>query len=159
MEQLESMQPRLLVIDACVARAAGGDPTRAGVSGACRRALEAALLRGHSVLMCKAMRDEWDKHQSGFARTWRAGMVARRRMKVFEPAECVVLREALAQLDADSPVRKRVDKDVHVVEAGLGADKTILTADATIETDLEVVCPASATLQEITWVYPCHCCA
>jgi hypothetical protein len=152
------MPASLLVVDACVGRAAGGDPTNVGFSGACRRALDLALTHGHSVLMSPAIREEWNRHQSGFARTWRLGMVARRRVRLQDPPESPVLRTRLAAMDADDPVRDALEKDAHLVEAALAADRVVLTADRRIALNLNSAFRGAQVFQEIVWVHPCHCC-
>ncbi|MGA9382780.1 MAG: hypothetical protein WBV73_28800 [Phormidium sp.] len=61
---------KLLVIDASVARAAGGESAKSPTSKYCRDFLLAVLDISHRVVMTPDIRKEWDKHQSSFARTW-----------------------------------------------------------------------------------------
>ena len=57
-----------LVIDASVARAAGGEDATFPISVYCRDFLQAVLDISHRVVMTPDIRDEWNKHQSKSAR-------------------------------------------------------------------------------------------
>lgn len=64
-----------LVIDASVMRAAGDLETSSPQGKACRDFLMAARRVCHRTIVSKELKDEWDKHGSRFAMTWRQSMV------------------------------------------------------------------------------------
>ena len=70
---------RVLVIDASIARAAG-DTSNHPTSRNCCDFLQAVLKVCHRMAMTDPLREEWNKHQSRFARTWRVSMMARRKV-------------------------------------------------------------------------------
>ena len=117
-----------LVVDASVAQAAGGASATAQVSKACRDTLQAILQICHRMVLTREMQQEWNKHQSGFARTWRVSMVAR---KKFESASDK--REDLWNLIAQlTPREQDIDimkKDFHLIEAALATDLRVLSLD------------------------------
>ncbi|NJN67655.1 MAG: hypothetical protein HC884_13555 [Chloroflexaceae bacterium] len=69
---------RQLVIDANVASAAGDKGT--GPSKACRAFLEEVRKVCHRMVLTPAIKDEWDRHQSPFARRWRVAMQSKKKM-------------------------------------------------------------------------------
>src|SRR6266568_2952163 len=71
---------RRLVIDASVARAAGGEGTTHPTSKHCRDLLQAVLTICHRVVLTPDITQEWNTHQSRFARLWRVSMVARKKI-------------------------------------------------------------------------------
>ncbi len=86
---------RRLVIDADVARSAGCQEAIYPTSKYCRYFLEEVLEICHCVIMSVAIAEEWDRHHSGFARTWRRRMVASK--KLFR-----------IRVDADKSLRRMV---------------------------------------------------
>ena len=60
-----------LVIDASVARYAGDEGANYPKSVHCRQFLFPVLDICHQVVMTPSIKEEWDKHQSKFALTWR----------------------------------------------------------------------------------------
>jgi hypothetical protein len=69
---------KLLVIDASVGRAAGGENATAPTSVNCREFLKSVLFICHRVVMTPEIKEEWKTHQSNFSREWRCQMVARK---------------------------------------------------------------------------------
>ena len=88
---------RRLVIDASVARAAG-DTSMHPTSRSCRDFLLAILEICHRFVMTQSIKEEWDKHQSGFARKWRVSMVARKKLVVVQVDEHHSLERQLSKL-------------------------------------------------------------
>ena len=66
---------RVLVIDSSIARAAG-DTSNHPTARNCCDFLQAVLDVCHRIALTDPLRDEWNKHQSRFARTWRVSMMA-----------------------------------------------------------------------------------
>jgi hypothetical protein len=86
-----------LVIDASVARAAGGEDATYPISVYCRDFLEAVLDLSHRVVMTPDIRDEWNKHQSRYACIWRRQMVAKKKLC---PCDIVVDNVLWCQIEA-----------------------------------------------------------
>jgi hypothetical protein len=128
---------RRLVIDASVARASG--QTVHPASRRCREFLSAVLKICHRAAITRELAAEWDKHQSQFARIWRAEM--RSRGKIVDLPD-VTDEEFRGQVDLDSP---GVRKDLHLIEAALATDKLIVSLDErarirfTIEATADIV--------------------
>ena len=82
---MAKVRSRVLVIDASIARAAG-EVSMHPTSRDCREFLQAVLRLAHRMAMTARIQEEWNKHQSNFARRWRTAMVARRRIDFVEVA-------------------------------------------------------------------------
>ncbi len=92
-----------IIIDADVARAAGGKEAKHPTPQKCRDFLLTFFYTPHRVAMSPMIRDEWNKHQSNFARTWRVKMVARKKFVFVKPAPNIELEEQiLSNLSAES---------------------------------------------------------
>ena len=77
---------RLIVVDACVVRAAG--ETEHPRSSACRNCLEEIRTICHRVAISPVLKDEWDRHMSRFSRKWRRSMAARQiPLQIIEPVD------------------------------------------------------------------------
>ncbi len=112
---------RVLVVDACIARSAG--ETDHPVSSVCRKALDDMLRICHRLAWTPAIRDEWNKHASGFAWRWRAAMAARKKIVRFSP-DSIILPP-----DLPTAQRRAIEKDLHLIECACVADGIILTRD------------------------------
>lgn len=137
---------RRLVVDASVLHSAGGKP---GHSSHCRQILVDVLELGHCAVTCPEIRDEWNRHQSTFARKWRVDMVSRKQL---QSIHIDVHRQRLAdQIDGlqQVPAAKltALRKDVHVLAAAAHADRVIASGDTT----LKALCDAHLT-EPIEWL-------
>ena len=104
--------PSVLVIDASVARAAGGDDSSADIAVACTSALREVMDAGLSAAMSEPLFEEWGRHSSVFARKWLVQMFSRKR--VHRPAivpEEAALRRVLPTL-SDAGIRRAIEKDL-----------------------------------------------
>ncbi|MEP0858722.1 hypothetical protein [Trichocoleus sp. DQ-U1] len=144
-----------LVIDASVARSSGREEATCPTSVNCRDFLLAVLNICHKVVMTPDIRNEWDKHQSGFARKWRAQMVAR---KKFEYLDIPINNELWEKVETFAPTDKQrgeMIKDLHLIEAAIATDKIVISLDdntarcffsrASVQVD---------ELKDIVWVNP-----
>ncbi len=119
---------RLLVIDASVLRAAGTSehPT----SSACRGVLIDILEICHRACDTPAIGEEWKRHQSNFARRWRSRMYARGKIKPPAPVDGSAIRATVRSRGTLTPEQiASIEKDLHLVEAALGADRIVVSAD------------------------------
>lgn len=124
------MNPRskTLVIDASVARAAG-DASLHPDSVHAREFLKAVLDICHKMGMTPAIKEEWDKHESHYARKWRKAMVARKKLVYSDVAEDTQLRTDIDALGLSEKSKAAMVKDCHLLEAALAFDRRIVAAD------------------------------
>lgn len=141
---------RAMVIDASVARASGG-LTGNSYSQAALEILTRVLEGRYPVLMSARIRDEWNRHQSRFARQWRTSMMARRLISVDEPPQNEGLRRILAA--NEEGIRElRVAKDLHLVEGAIYGGGVLITLDNQLRADLAALNPNAHN--QIRWVNP-----
>ncbi|WP_437743053.1 hypothetical protein WMF39_47370 [Sorangium sp. So ce1504] len=145
---------RRLVIDASVARAAGGAGATYPLSKQCRDALKTVLDVCHRAVMPSAIREEWNKHQSVFATQWRVAMVARKKLLLEDVPADPSLRREIETAPATEPGREAMLKDVHLVEAAQAADRTILSLDDTARGLFAGASRRVRALRTIVWVNP-----
>jgi hypothetical protein len=69
------------VIDASIAHAAG-EVSMHPTSRNCREFLQAVLVICHRMVLTPRIQQEWSKHESRFARTWRKSMMARKKIEL-----------------------------------------------------------------------------
>lgn len=145
-----------LVIDASVARAAGGTEKLHPDSKLCREFLLEVLKLCHSMIFTPEIAVEWDKHQSRYVSTWRANM-ARRGKIIHRKTDDVLnedLRQAIQETVTDEAILKIIMKDIRLIEASLVADSTIASCDNRVRRHLMNVAQMMDALERIVWVNP-----
>jgi hypothetical protein len=147
---MKNIYSRLLVIDASVARSAG--ETEHPVSSACRECLQAVLTICHRVVITEPIKSEWDRHMSRFTRKWRLSMAARRKWnRDLEPAEITLNIGAFPK-----KAQEEIEKDRHLLEAAVAADRVILTLDDSLRSALNQTQEGSKFFKSIKWLNPVH---
>jgi hypothetical protein len=145
---------RRIVVDASVARAAGG--TENPVSTKCREFLQAMLAVCHRVVMTPEIRREWRKHQSHFSQGWLAAMRSRR--KVVSAAIDVERQEALLAAIGESRLgtrqRAAVEKDCLLVAAAWAADNLVASNDDKVRDLLATLTRTTPSVASLVWVNP-----
>ena len=147
---------RRLVIDASVARSSGGPEATFPASKECRDFLIAVLTICHQVVMTAELTEEWNKHQSNFARTWRVSMVARKKLQRINPAQNSSLRARILESTAKKKDQKAVEKDFHLVEAALDADGIVVSLDETARRAFATAAGQVKELGVLVWANPTH---
>ena len=118
---MRSRDSKRLVVNASVARAAGGEDATASVSINCTEFLEAFRDEcPHHVVMTPELSDEWDEHQSKFAATWLRSMIARKRFDYVEPSVNQALRDEIEQTAASEKEIEDMQKDFTSSRSGTG---------------------------------------
>jgi len=145
---------RRLVVDASVARASGGKTAVFPLSKRCRDFLGTMLDTGHHLVMTSAIRAEWNKHQSGFAREWRTAMVARKRLLLVDAPEDAGLREEIDSAAETERGRLAMLKDTHLVEAALATDRTVVALDDTVRGLFDTASMHVKILKTVVWANP-----
>jgi hypothetical protein len=93
-----------LVVDASIARAAGPPESRHPTGAHCRDFLIALRGFGRRMAWSEAIRTEWDKHQSAFARQWRVSMMKLGKLRPVKDEQDEALRTAIEGHSKDKKV-------------------------------------------------------
>jgi hypothetical protein len=145
---------RRLVIDASVAAAAG--ETMAPTSKRCRDFL--LTLRQETncrVVVPPPLKDEWDAHRSGFARTWLANMAQRGRVISDQVEQSEKMRRKIESVAATR--KKEADallKDFHLIEAAIANDRTVVSLDEAVRKLFRAAAQDVAAIKKVVWVNP-----
>lgn len=145
---------RRLVIDASVARSAGGETAVFPTSKHCRDFLRATLETGHRVVMTPAISAEWRSHQSRFARQWLVSMTARKKVYRLDSVTDKKLRHTLGQASTSKKDREAMLKDCLLVEAAIVTDRSIISLDETVRSLFSGMAQELRTLRRIVWINP-----
>lgn len=148
------MKKHNLVIDASVARASGGTEATHPTSVVTRDFLLAVLTICHKVVMTPAILDEWNQHQSGFARKWRRSMVARKKLIPLDVEERQDLRQQVELEKVTQEQKNAMLKDCHLVEAAIYTDRRVISLDDTARKLFVGLSDNFAELQNVLWVNP-----
>ena len=152
---MQSKNFKRLVVDASVAGAAGGKEATDPVSIHCTEFLE--TFRGkctHHIVMTLEIAEEWDKHQSKFASTWRNLMMKRQRYDLVTPSVDQALRD---QIEETAPHENQLEvmrKDFRLLEAAMKTDQTIISRDRTARQHFTQATQSVDEIRDIVWVNP-----
>src|SRR5690349_18158787 len=102
-----------LVIDTSVISACGGKDATHPTSKDCRDFLQKVLEISHQAVLTPDMQQEWDRHQSGFVRSWRVAMVARKKLYRLASPINKELRDKIEKVAANAKAHAAMLKDVH----------------------------------------------
>lgn len=150
---MAKVRSRILVIDASVARASG-QTSMHPTSRYCREFLQNVLDICHRTVMTVPIREEWDKHQSRFARLWRLSMVARKKLSFIEITEQMSLEDRIIRATSDSFLRAMMEKDRHLIEAALASEHRVASLDDRIRVQFVTHGFELAEIQTICWLNP-----
>jgi hypothetical protein len=157
------VKSKRLVIDASVARSAGGKDAIYPTSVHCRDFLQAVLDICHKVVMTREMKAEWDKHQSKFARTWMRQMVARKKFEYLSdiPSQKALWEKIQKVLENDPATDRELwdkieaaHKDFLLLEAALASDKIIISLDDRVKKHFHRAAIQVGELRAIAWINP-----
>ena len=142
------------MVDASVARSAGGERAPEGPSRRCREVLEAILLIGHRAVFSPECHAEWRKHQSRYSRRWLRRMDSRRRVIRTESGPDHGFRARLLRLADSESARAAMEKDAHLVEAAIQHDRIVLSRDEAMRGILRDVAAEIGEVAQILWANP-----
>ena len=145
---------RKIVVDASVARASGGKDATYPLPKNCRDFLKTILVVCHHAVMSPDIATEWKKHESNWARTWRASMVARKKMHIVHPPNDLNLREQLLKSSTNEKQGEAMIKDCQLIEAAIATDHRIASLDETARSLFAVASHTTLQLMNITWINP-----
>jgi hypothetical protein len=147
-------RPCCLVIDASVGRAAGTLESRHPTGTLCRDFLVQVRGAGYRMAWSRAMRAEWDKHQSTFAAQWLVTMLRLNKLRPVGDDPLDELRAAIEEGAEDQNVAAIMLKDAHLVEAALATDRRIASLDDTVRGHYGRLTRTLASLRRVMWVNP-----
>lgn len=148
---------RTLVIDASVARASGSEIATYPTSVHCRDFLQTVLSVCHRVVMTPDIRDEWNKHNSRFAREWLRRMIAKKKLVplVADIETSRILWGRVEKLTNNDKQRAEMLKDLCLLEAAIATDKTVISLDdKTARKFFAKAAAEGVLLEDIVWVNP-----
>ncbi|NER36048.1 MAG: hypothetical protein F6J93_19035 [Oscillatoria sp. SIO1A7] len=145
-----------LVIDASVARAAGRENATNPTAKNCRDFLKVVRELRHIIVMTPDIKEEWNKHQSLFARRWRSSMVAQKQLEyrtdILTNNELWDVCDRLAETDNQ---RQEMFKDLRLLEAALVTDKIVISLDDnTARRFFSRAARELEAIADIVWVNP-----
>lgn len=147
---------KLLVIDANIARSAGGKQTQDEVSKGCRGFLMVMRdVTKHKVVTTEAILAEWYKHQSRFTLHWLTSMQKKGRVVDVDIPTKGRLRSRVTNTTSSIASRKAMLKDIHLVEAAFHADKIVVSMDEAVRNCFHEASEKIDALKLIAWVNPC----
>ena len=152
---MRSWNIKRLVVNASVARAAGGEGATASVSINCTEFLESFRTEcRHHIVMTPELAQEWNTHQSIFTATWLKSMIARRRFDYVEPLVNRVLRGKIEGTATGENEVEAMRKDFHLLEAARETDQTIISLDEIIRGCFTRATQRVGEIRHIVWVNP-----
>ena len=143
-----------LVVDADVARAAGSTTAIHPLAINCRDFLIQLRLQNHQLVLSKELSEEWKRHQSRFARRWRLSMDARKRVVRTKNSEDNQLRNTITTTSSNNNEIEVMQKDIHLLEAALKTDMTVISLDQTVRTLFAKASQQVSVIRMIIWVNP-----
>lgn len=151
---MTDIQSRILIIDASVARAAGGIDAVNPASMRCSEFLTAVYDICHTFGMTHGIKQEWDKHASSFTSTWLKNMVSKGKLKPISSIKNSSLRGKIAADISAPKTRKAMEKDAILIEAAMGAHGVVVSLDETARELFQDFSLRADELNGICWVNP-----
>lgn len=144
-----------LVVNASVARAAGGEGATASVSINCTEFLETFRDESsHHVVMTPELSEEWNKHQSIFAARWLKSMIARKRFAYVMLSQNRTLSDEIERTAVGERDIEALQKDFHLLQAALATDQTVISLDETVRGLFKRASQQVGEIRDIIWVNP-----
>ena len=154
---MRSRDSKRLVVNASVARAAGGEEATVSVSINCTEFLETFRDEcSHHIVMTSEISEEWNTHQSNFAARWLKSMIARKRFDYVKPSVNKALRDKIEKTATRENDIEGMRKDFHILEAALATDQTIISLDEAIQKCFARAAQRVGEIRNIVWVNPDH---
>lgn len=152
---MKNKQSKRLVIDASIAQAAG--TTEHPTAKLSRDCLLSVLQICHQIVMTPDISQEWNKHQSLFAKKWLRNMIAKKKMVTGVTLTNDEKKQLCNNIDelGNSPNQvKAMLKDVHLLEAALATDCVVISLDEKVRKLFNELSQKIGSLKQIAWVNP-----
>jgi hypothetical protein len=101
------------------------------------------------MALTPAIREEWRRHQSKFARRWRLAMYAKKKIVLLEEGQDPGLVDRILRTSRNDEQRQAMLKDVPLIRAALQADYIVVSRDENARELFQI-----RELSTITWVNP-----
>ena len=108
----------------------------------------------HKIVMTEQIFEEWKKHESKFARTWRTGMIARRKLVNLAGVSDANIKNGIDNLAVSQKARDAMKKDALLIAAALETDGLVASTDDTARKLYSQACKNIARLGPVIWVNP-----
>lgn len=145
---------KTIIVDACVATNAGSVEPPASVSIRARAFLEDMREFDHKLGLTTQLEREWKDHAGRFALRWWRTMRVKRHVVFVATHHQTASRRRTLQTSNSANKKAAMEKDWHLIEAALCADRTVASSDATVRRLFARAALAIAQLQPIVWVNP-----
>ncbi len=143
-----------LVIDASIARAADSLESTHPRGILCRDFLVAVRGVCHRIAWTDAIKNEWDKQDSLFARQWRFSMLKLDKLRPVEETITSEIRDSIQEHCNDADILAIVLNDCHLIQAALAADLRVASLDEQVRGHLATLSAAVESLRPLIWVNP-----
>ena len=151
---MRARDSKQFVIDTDVAQASGDENATDPRAINCRDFLKEVRSQNHKVVMTRKISDEWKRNQSRFARRWRLSMDARKKVVRINPSEDEQFRDKITTTADNENKIKVMQKDLHLLQAAIETDKTIISLDETVRELFARATQQVGEIREIIWVNP-----
>lgn len=142
-----------LVVDASIARAAGGTGATHPTSKHCRDFLKSILDICHHIVVTPAIKSEWGRHRSRFSHTWLQSMVARKKVFHLNDSSNNELRSKILN-STDTKTTKIILKDLPLIEAAMMTDNIVVSLDENVRKHFNQLAKTARELKNTVWVNP-----
>ncbi len=143
-----------LVIDASVARSAGGPEASVPESARCRDLLMAVKRICHRLVYTRVIAEEWRRHRSAFSQQWLLSMFAHRKVVRDDVPLDRRLRSRVRAAFSTTTDADAAEKDCHLIEAALAFDQVVLSRDDTARLLFEAIAASVGEIRHLAWVNP-----
>lgn len=144
-----------LVVDASVGATSGGSNATWPGSIHCRDFLMAFDRLGFRLVLSNDILKEWKDHESSFARDWRIGMIAKKKLYIIK-GETVDdrFRAKIANIGLTIRPLRELLKDCLLIEAAMKSDKSIISLDEEARLGFRRASLPIREIRTIVWVNP-----
>lgn len=144
-----------LVVDASVGTASGGANAIWPRSVHCRDFLMAFDRLGFRLVLSNDILKEWKDHESSFAREWRIGMIAKKKIYPIEGKTVDDrFRAKIAKIGLNVRSLRELLKDCLLIEAAMKSDKSIISLDEEARLGFRRASLPIREIRTIVWVNP-----
>ena len=143
-----------LVIDASIARAAGGFESKHPIGSMCRDVLSRVLGICHRMAFGQRMEEEWNRHESLFARTWLVKMMSMNKLVRVDDEPDPAHLETIQQFGGNPGVVEVMEKDTHLLAGAIRTAHRILSLDDKMRNHFATKFRAHDDVMALVWVNP-----
>lgn len=148
----DEVPKRRIVVDACVAQAAGWRTATHPVSKSCRACLDKILDVCHRIVMARQLSNEWRDHASRYASSWLTTMKSKRKVWFVGELAGGTAAEIWERLQ-DCPDAL---KDGHLAVMAISTDRIVISLDDDAKRSIAGQCGDMAAVMDVTWACPQH---